>query len=157
MRAAIETPAAIRPSHMAHLVIKTGCYEESVAWYRKFFDPEVVFADDFLTLLTYDDEHHRIAIVKPPDVEPHNDKAAGIDHVAFSFASMADLVSNYERLKNLGIQPFWCINHGHTTSMYYQDPDGAQIEIQVHNTAADTVDRPRTPPTRVALSSIRTS
>jgi hypothetical protein len=49
MQAATETAPAIRPSYMAHLVIKTECYEQSIAWYRKFFDAEVVFADGFLT------------------------------------------------------------------------------------------------------------
>jgi len=31
------------------------------------------------------------------------------------------------------IEPYWCINHGPTTSLYYHDPDGNQIELQVDN------------------------
>ena len=37
------------------------------------------------------------------------------------------------RLKNGGIEPFWCINHGPTTSMYYKDPDANRVELQVDN------------------------
>lgn len=29
--------------------------------------------------------------------------------------------------------PFWCVNHGQTTSLYYHDPDGNEIETQVDN------------------------
>ena len=36
-------------------------------------------------------------------------------------------------LKATGIEPHWCINHGPTTSLYYRDPDGNQIELQIDN------------------------
>jgi hypothetical protein len=34
----------------------------------------------------------------------------------------------------------WSINHGPTTSLYYQDPDGIRLEFQTENfpTAAET-------------------
>ena len=35
------------------------------------------------------------------------------------------------RLKDTGITPYWCINHGFTLSMYYRDPDQNQVELQV--------------------------
>lgn len=37
------------------------------------------------------------------------------------------------RLRGLGIAPYWCINHGPTTSLYYRDPDANQVELQVDN------------------------
>ena len=46
---------------------------------------------------------------------------------------MAVSFATFERLKNLGIKPYWCINHGPTTSMYYRDPDGNQVELQIDN------------------------
>src|SRR3546814_20131860 len=49
------------------------------------------------------------------------------------FGSLGDLLANYIRLKNIGILPYWCINHGPTTSLYYRDLDGNQIETQVGN------------------------
>ena len=36
-------------------------------------------------------------------------------------------------LRDKGIRPVFPINHGPTTSMYYADPDGNQIELQVDN------------------------
>ena len=59
----------------------------------------------------------------------------GLHHVAFTFASMGELLDNYERLAARGIRPFRCINHGPTTSMYYVDPDGNRVELQIDNFA----------------------
>jgi hypothetical protein len=44
-----------------------------------------------------------------------------------------ELVAQYERLRDNGIKPVFVINHGPTTSMYYADPDGNQLEFQVEN------------------------
>ena len=48
---------------------------------------------------------------------------------------MGDLLDTYERLKDLEILPDRTINHGPTTSMYYSDPDGNHIELQIDNFA----------------------
>ena len=39
----------------------------------------------------------------------------------------------YRQRKANGIEPYWCTNHGPTTSIYYHDPDGNDIETQVEN------------------------
>jgi hypothetical protein len=57
--------------------------------------------------------------------------AAGTDHVAFTYGDLGDLLQTYRRLKTAGIEPYWCINHGPTISLYYKDPDGSRIELQV--------------------------
>jgi len=57
----------------------------------------------------------------------------GLHHVAFTFASMGELLDNYVRLRERGIRPFFCVNHGPTTSMYYADPDGNRVELLVDN------------------------
>lgn len=123
-----------RKPYIAHFVIRTAKYQESVAWYRVVFEAKVVFANDMVTFLTFDDEHHRIAIGTLPELEPHSAKSSGVDHIAFSFG-LPELVSTYDRLKAEGILPYWSINHGPTTSLYYHDPDGVQIELQTDNIA----------------------
>ena len=59
--------------------------------------------------------------------------APGLDHVAYTLNSLEELLSTYKRLKGEGIVPVWPINHGLTTSMYYEDPDGLRVEFQVEN------------------------
>jgi hypothetical protein len=48
---------------------------------------------------------------------------------------MGEFLDNYVRLRDRGIRPFFCVNHGPTTSMYYRDPDGNRVELQIDNFA----------------------
>jgi catechol-2,3-dioxygenase len=123
----------IPPIRLAHIVRRTSRLEEMVDWYRTVLGAEVVHAGAMLAFLTYDDEHHRIAIARIPGLEEPPPLAAGTDHVAFTYADLGDLLYTYERLKSAGIEPYWAINHGPTTSLYYKDPDGNKIELQVDN------------------------
>ena len=38
---------------------------------------------------------------------------------------------SFARLKDLGIEPEFCLNHGVATSLYYADPDQNLVELQV--------------------------
>ena len=57
--------------------------------------------------------------------------SAGLEHVAFTYDTLDDLLATYLRLKHLGITPVLPIHHGMTMSLYYADPDGTQCELQV--------------------------
>ena len=46
---------------------------------------------------------------------------------------MGDLLDTYVRLKALGIEPHASLDHGMTTSFYYEDPDGNSVELQSDN------------------------
>jgi catechol-2,3-dioxygenase len=102
-------------------------------WYQAVLGAEVVHSDGMLAFLSYDQEHHRIAIAQIPGLEDQPPFAAGTDHVAFTYADLGDLLYTYVRVKAAGIEPFWCINHGPTTSLYYKDPDTNRVELQVDN------------------------
>jgi catechol-2,3-dioxygenase len=52
-------------------------------------------------------------------------------HSAFEYESFEDLNASYLRLKEAGIVPALCLDHGMTLSYYYADPDGNNIELQV--------------------------
>lgn len=132
----------VRPVQLAHLVRRTSRFEEMVRWYCEVLAADVVHSDGMLAFLTYDQEHHRVAIACIPGLEEGSLAAAGTDHVAFTHADLGDLLHTYERLKGKGIEPFWCINHGPTTSMYYKDPDGSRVELQVDNLPSmESIDR----------------
>lgn len=126
----------VRPRKLAHIVYRTYRFPEMLAWYRTVFDARVQCQNPALAFLTFDDEHHRFALadlsVLRPD-RPAADEPAmsGVDHVAYTYASIDDLFDNYQHLKAEGIEPYWCVHHGLTVSMYYADPDGNQMEFQV--------------------------
>jgi catechol-2,3-dioxygenase len=125
--------APARPTKFAHAVFRTGRLDEMTRWWCTVLDARVVFANLFIAFLTYDDEHHRIALVCDAAAGPRPAGAAGLEHIAYTYAGLGDLLGTYERLKAQGIMPYWCINHGPTTSMYFRDPDGNQVELQVDN------------------------
>lgn len=128
----------VSPVRLAHVVLRSSNFDGLVKWYQTVLCSEVVFSDGGLAFLAYDDEHHRIAVINVPKLQEQVRGVCGVHHVAFTYASLNDLVDNYERLAAEGIKPVWCVNHGPTTSMYYADPDGNQVELQVDN--YDTVE-----------------
>jgi catechol-2,3-dioxygenase len=130
---AAETAERVVPFKMAHMVYRCRRREETVAWYLQLFQAHVVFSDNVLTFITYDDEHHRLAFFNMPDIPPKGEDTAGVHHVAYSFHTIGELLKTYVRLKAAGILPYWCINHGPTTSFYFRDPEGNDIEFQVDN------------------------
>lgn len=127
----------VSPAKLAHLVLRTPRYDEMMAWYIKVLDGSLAFASPIISFMTYDDEHHRVAFVNMPQLGDCDPMVAGLDHVAFTYGSLEDLMFTYERLKAEGIKPGWCINHGPTTSMYFRDPDGNQVELQIDNFATN--------------------
>ncbi|MES2492524.1 MAG: VOC family protein [Pseudomonadota bacterium] len=126
-------PGVIPPQRLAHIVLRTSRMNEMVAWYRTVLGAEPAFQNEILAFLSYDEEHHRVAILNMPDLKPQPDGITGFHHAAFTYASLGDLMATYKRLRDVGITPIFPINHGPTTSMYYADPDGNQIELQVDN------------------------
>ena len=40
-----------------------------------------------------------------------------IQHVAFTYDSIHDLLKSYHQRKALGFKPLWCVNHGPTMSI----------------------------------------
>jgi catechol-2,3-dioxygenase len=113
--------------------LRTARFREQVDFYKRFLNAWEVMANDTLCFMTYDQEHHRVGILDVGDVPPLDPTAVGLEHIAYAFASLGDLLANYIRLKDGGVEPYWCINHGSTTSLYYRDVDGNRIETQVDN------------------------
>lgn len=121
------------PIKLAHVVFRTSKYQELVKWYKLVLNATPAFENEGIAFLAYDDEHHRIALINTPGLQPQHSGSAGVHHVAFTYETLGDLLRSYERLKSHDTLPVWCVNHGPTTSMYYSDPDGNQVEFQVDN------------------------
>lgn len=128
-----EQPAAVPPIKLAHVAIRTSRFPEMLSWYKTVLGAKSVFENQELAFLAYDEEHHRIALVSMPGLREQPRGIAGVHHVAFTFASLYVLLTTHERLSGAGIHPVLPINHGPTTSIYYADPDGNQVELQVDN------------------------
>lgn len=111
-----------------------------VDWYCTVLGAHVVNGNDNIVFITYDDEHHRIAFIANPDFVSRPEGAAvGFYHAAFTYLDLEALVRTYDRLMAEGIKPRRSIHHGPTISLYYTDPDGNDIEMQVDR-FADALD-----------------
>jgi len=121
------------PVKLAHAVLKTYDVARMREFYCKLLDAHVVFeALPAVSFITYDGEHHRLAFAQIP-AEPVESvaRSPAVTHLAFTFANVRDLLTQYERLRIQGINPLITINHGPTLSFYYQDPDKNNVECQI--------------------------
>lgn len=56
----------LAPDYLAHRVVKTARADEVIAWYETVFGARVVHEDSKIAFLTWDEESHRLALVKLP-------------------------------------------------------------------------------------------
>jgi catechol-2,3-dioxygenase len=124
-----------KPVKFAHVVYSTRRFDQMIEWYQKVFEATVVYQNPMLAFLTYDDEHHRFAFINMSAFNPLSENAerseVGVNHVAYTYANVGELLDTYARLKQDGIKPYWPVHHGVTLSFYYRDPDGNRMEFQV--------------------------
>lgn len=135
MTRSVPDSETIKPARFAHFVLRVSDLDASIKWYTTLLGMQVVHHAGFIAFLTYDDEHHRLALAQTPVKDAPPKGSPGLDHVAYTLNSLGDLLGTYKRLKRLDILPVWPINHGLTTSLYYADPDGNRVEFQVENLA----------------------
>jgi catechol 2,3-dioxygenase-like lactoylglutathione lyase family enzyme len=122
-----------KPNKLSHYVLQSHNPHRLATWYAELLDADIVFKTDFLTLLTYDAEHHRIAFAALPpatdgQVTRRIDGQPGLSHVAFGFESLSELLTCYANAKARGNSPVVSLHHGPTISLYYKDPDGNNVE-----------------------------
>lgn len=116
-----------------HFNLKTTRLQEMIDFYAELVGAEVIHQDDVGAWLSNDEANHRIALLAFPNFvdDPEKETRTGMHHSAFEYASFDDLNSSYLRLRDAGITPPLCIDHGMTLSYYYADPDGNNVELQV--------------------------
>lgn len=116
----------------AHIVFQTAQPQEMRDWYCTVLDGHVVYQDATLSFITFDEEHHRVALLHPPiPMAAKTATTAALHHSAYTFQNIDELLDRYSMLRDKGITPAVCIAHGVTTSMYYQDPDRNFVELQI--------------------------
>lgn len=116
-----------------HTTFTTLRLDAMVEWYGLVCGLRPVFHGEDAAWLTNDEANHRIALLSPPGLKHPTDKSheTGIHHTAFEFSTFDMWMNNYTRLRDHNVLPFLTLDHGITMSVYYQDPDGNGVEIQV--------------------------
>jgi catechol 2,3-dioxygenase len=136
---AVKTPdredvSMIKPK-LHHVTFKTSRLDEMLSWYGLVIGAQIQFRDQVAAWTTNDAANHRIAFLAVPglDDDPRKVDHNGVHHTAFEYDNADDLMSSYDRLRKVGIEPAFCLDHGLTMSLYYKDPEGNYVELQSDN------------------------
>ena len=105
-----------------HVTMRTSHLDEMIAWYGVVIGARVMYRDQYAAWTTNDEANHRIAFLAVPGIidDPQKVSHNGMHHCAFEYSSFADLLASYKRLKDAGVTPAFCLDHGLTISIYYQ-------------------------------------
>ena len=125
------TKSVIHPK-FHHVNLKTTRLQEMIDWYSTVVGAEVNFQYELGAWLSNDAANHRIALLAFPNFtdDPEKETHTGMHHTAFEYDSFDDMNDSYLRLREEGIVPDICLDHGLTFSYYYSDPDGNHVELQ---------------------------
>jgi len=138
----MNTEITIHPK-LQHCGLTTGNLDAMLDWYRKVLGI-VVHArvtapagSPFKTVAfaTNDEVNHRLSFFETPGLpsDSDRDRHARVQHIAFEYKSLDDLLGTYLRLKTLGIPLLWAADQFIQTAMYYHDPEGNIVELNVNN------------------------
>lgn len=131
----VETP--ILPSALHHIGLQSSQFEAMQEFYQTLLGVSPILEiKGFGSFYTFDLTSHSLVLFHNRfDTQP---VPSTLNHIAFSYHSIDDLLRIYQRLKRHGIAPINAINHGSNTSFYYHDPDNNRVELLVDNFTAKT-------------------
>lgn len=69
----------LRPSKLAHVVLRTTDKAAMNKFYVDFLGGTVVHENEVLSFITYDDEHHRIALAQIPTLKARDRGTCGLE------------------------------------------------------------------------------
>jgi catechol 2,3-dioxygenase-like lactoylglutathione lyase family enzyme len=159
----MNTEITIHPK-LQHYGLTTANLDAMADWYRKVLGMTVnrhmtaaagpqegpSFAAAFVS---NDEVHHRVVFFETPGLvaDPDKHRRARVQHVAFEYKTLDDLLGTYARLKGLRILPVQATDFGMGTAFYYEDPDRNIVELNVNNYGDEwtaTEHMRNSPPTR---------
>ena len=132
---------------LQHCGLTTGNLDTMLDWYGKVLGMTVnkrvaaPAGTPFKTVAfaSNDEVNHRLSFFETPGLpnDGNRDSHSRVQHMAFEYETLDDLLGTYARLKNLGIPLLWAADQFIQTALYYEDPDGNIIELNVNNFSND--------------------
>jgi catechol-2,3-dioxygenase len=149
----MNTKIIVHPK-LQHYGLSTANLDAMTDWYRKVLGMTVNHRSKIpaiarithdgppfsaFAFMSNDEVDHRIVFFEIPGAaaDPDKRRHTGLQHVAFNYETLDDLLGTYLRLKGLGILPVWAADHGAGMSFYYQDPDQNMVELNINNFGSD--------------------
>ena len=113
MSRTLDLTISHRPIKFTHIVLRTRRLEAMRDWYAQVLATQANYENEHMAFLSYDDEHHRVALLALPglieaDTEGNH---VGVDHFAYTFQDLGQLLATYKRLKAENILPVLSLIH----------------------------------------------
>ena len=89
--------SVLRPSKLAHVVFRTSNFPAMVKYWKTFLGGHAQFESSGLSFITYDDEHHRVAIAEIPHLGDKHKKNNGFEVLWFLLHSNSPIF-HYARI-----------------------------------------------------------
>jgi catechol 2,3-dioxygenase len=129
---------------LQHVGITTPNLDAMLDWYRKVLGMAVNKRVSVPTgrapfravaFLSNDEINHRLSLFEVPEatIDSERSRHARVQHIAFAYGTLDDLLGTYVRLNELGMTPMWAADQSFQTAIYYEDPDKNIIELNVDN------------------------
>ena len=121
----------IQPDRIGHVVIKVRDLKRSTRFYCDVMGLQLMKMEPGMGFFASNGrDHHEIAAMEVgPDAPVPGFRAIGLSHIAFRLRDEAHLRAAYTELKANGVKIITAVNHGVTKSVYFEDPDGNQLEV----------------------------
>jgi catechol-2,3-dioxygenase len=129
--ALLNATRGLKSVRISEIVLRSSNYQEIKDWYQAFLGVDPYLDNDRVCFRRLHDDYpyQQLFVIFNKEVKEQTEPVSGLDHMQFRHASLLDLVDRYERLRDVGITPFRCVNRGRSYSCYYKDPDGNTAEL----------------------------
>ena len=127
-------PAYPAPSDIAHVSIFSGTnYEQMLSFYQAVLNMRVVYRIEnsriTFTALSFDDENHRIGLVKLGGLDQRAPNTVRIEHTSWRYKSLTDLLAAVRHIEQATSMFPSAIHQGKMIALSYMDPDGNRCEV----------------------------
>lgn len=139
--------ADLKSLRLSETILQTSQFDRAVAWYKCVLGLSPMLEtkrskepDSRMCLfrLFLDYPYSQIfGVFEVPGLNERPQRDPGLNHMQMRSESLEHLFTRYERLRDAGIKPQRCSNHGPGTSFYYEDPDGNKLELSASNFATE--------------------
>ena len=138
----MNTETIIHP-RLQHFGLNTSNMDAMLDWYRKVLGMTLNHRTQrggrspwsSVGFVSNDEVNHRVSFFESAHTASDGAREGRLQHIAFAYQSLDDLLGTYVRLKDLGILPAMSADQGVQMAIYYLDPDQNRIELNVCNFA----------------------
>lgn len=130
----VRDPKYPAPADIAHIsIFSSANYDEMLAFYQTVLNMRVVYRIEnsriTFTALSFDEENHRIGLVKLGSLDQRPSNTTRIEHTSWRYKNLSDLLSAVRHIeKELSLFPS-AIHQGKMIALSYMDPDGNRVEV----------------------------